>query len=93
MAAVQLPHGALITNVIFKYGDWGPLEMILSLKRGDQVIVTLESVDDIGWGYSTAAPPEPHYVDNNSYSYYLDLYMPELIYNLNEVFIEYNLDV
>jgi hypothetical protein len=92
VAAVQLPHGALITKVIFKYGDYGPLEMILTLKKADQTIVTLESIGDTGYGYTTATPPEPNYVDNNNYSYYLDLYIPSIIYNLHEVFIEYNLD-
>jgi hypothetical protein len=97
LAPVQLPHGAVVTKVIFSWSDGAdPQDGSASLYRvdgmgGETVMATMETQAAGGAYYSTDETINVPTIDNGQYAYYVWLVLPHPDVWAHSVTIEYTI--
>lgn len=98
LAPVNLPHGAIVTNITFHWTDTDVTEgALLQLYRidlagGEVPMATLVSIGNPGAGSSSENTIGLSTIDNSQYGYYLWLSLPSTALEAHGVVIEYTID-
>ncbi len=80
LGAVQLPHGAIVTNMTVHWRDVGTQAVMTSLRRFNlthwHALAEVDSVGDTGFGAGYDDTIEHATIDNSQYYYYMDVGIP-----------------
>jgi hypothetical protein len=78
--AVQLPHGAMVTNMTVYWRDISTQAVMTSLRRSNLThwhdLAEVDSIGDAGFGYSYDDSVEQATIDNSKYYYYMIVDIP-----------------
>ncbi|MBN1920175.1 MAG: hypothetical protein JW892_02935, partial [Anaerolineae bacterium] len=95
VAPVNLPHGATVTAMAFYYHDVDPgRDASVRLWRDfDQLLATVTSTGDDGFGSNTTTEIDYAHVDNRSHTYFLEATLVTMQWvDLRFVVIEYTIN-
>ena len=87
MGAVQLPHGATVTNITVYWRDVGTQAVTIKLRRHNLThwneMAYIESVGDSGFGSSFDDTIDYETIDNSKYYYYMEVGIPPSVTHLD----------
>jgi len=80
VGSVQLPHGAIVTNMTVYWRDIGSQAVMSSLRRYNLThwhgLAEVDSIGDTGFGYSYDDTIDQATIDNSKYYYYMSVGIP-----------------